>query len=135
LIGIKQKGIGISIQSDLPNVKIHVDKVQIQQVLLNLLRNAAEAVADQDDRRVSLAAAAGDGFVQIGVSDNGSGLPEEVQANLFQPFVSTKRNGMGIGLSICHTIVSAHRGRISAEPNPGGGTIFRITLPVAREDE
>jgi len=135
LIGIKQKGIGISIQTDLPNVKILVDKVQIQQVLLNVLRNAAEAVTDQDDRRVSLAAAAGDGFVQISVSDNGSGLPEEVRAKLFRPFVSTKRSGMGIGLSICHTIISAHRGSISAEPNPGGGTIFRITLPVAREDE
>ena len=133
LIGIKQKGIGINVQPDLPDVKILADKIQIQQVLLNLLRNAAEAVAEKDDRQISLVAEPREDSVRISVIDNGPGLPEEVQAKLFQPFVSTKRSGMGVGLSICHTIVTAHGGRIWAEPNSGGGTIFRIALPVAPE--
>jgi two-component system, LuxR family, sensor kinase FixL len=135
LIGIKQKGISIGLQPDLPDAKILADKVQIQQVLLNLLRNAMEAVAQQGDPQVSLAAEARNGSVSIRVIDNGPGLPEEVQAKLFQPFVSTKRNGMGVGLSICHTIISAHDGSIRAEPNPDGGTIFRITLPLAPENQ
>jgi two-component system, LuxR family, sensor kinase FixL len=135
LMGIKQKGIGIDLQPDLPDVKILADKVQIQQVLLNLLRNAAEAVAEQEDRQISLVAEAREDSVHISVIDNGPGLPKEVQAKLFQPFVSTKRNGMGVGLSICHTIIGAHDGSIRAEPNSGGGTIFRITLPVAPEDQ
>jgi two-component system, LuxR family, sensor kinase FixL len=133
LIGIKQKGIGINVQPDLPDVKILADKIQIQQVLLNLLRNAAEAVAEKDDRQISLVAEPREDSVRISVIDNGPGLPEEVQAKLFQPFVSTKRSGMGVGLSICHTIVTAHGGRIWAEPNSDGGTIFRIALPVAPE--
>ncbi len=67
--------------------------------------------------------------IQISVIDIGPGLPEEVQAKLFQPFVSTKKTGMGLGLSICRTIIAAHEGRLWAEPNPEGGTIFRFTLP------
>jgi two-component system sensor kinase FixL len=65
------------------------------------------------------------------VVDNGSGLPDEVRDKLFQPFVSTKKTGMGVGLSICHTIITAHNGHIRAEPNADGGTIFRFTLPIA----
>jgi two-component system sensor kinase FixL len=134
LMGIKQKGIGIGIQPDLPNVKILADKIQIQQVLLNLLRNAVEAVAEQEDRQVSLAAEAQNDAIEIRVHDNGPGLPEAVRTKLFQPFVSTKQNGMGLGLSICRTIISAHGGEIFAEPNPDGGTIFRVTLPTVRGD-
>lgn len=112
-----------------------IDKIQIQQVLLNLLRNAAEVTADQQISEIILLT---DGFgdsVQISVIDKGPGLPEEVQEKLFQPFVSTKPDGMGVGLSICHTIITAHDGRLWAEPNPEGGTIFRILLPIAVADE
>ena len=63
--------------------------------------------------------------------DDGPGLPEVVRANLFRPFVTTKNNGMGVGLSICHSIVETHGGRLWAEDNPGGGTVFRFTLPRA----
>jgi two-component system sensor kinase FixL len=69
------------------------------------------------------------------VIDNGPGLPDEVKARLFQPFVSTKETGMGVGLSICHTIITAHNGRLWTEPNPGGGSIFRLTLPVVPAEE
>ena len=106
------------------------DKIQIQQVLLNLLRNAAEAVADQERRDIALFTEVRDDIVRISVVDNGPGIPEEVQAKLFQPFVSTKKTGMGVGLSICHAIIAAHDGSLWAEPNPDGGTIFRIKLPT-----
>jgi two-component system sensor kinase FixL len=130
-VGIKQKDVAIDLQSDLPSVGVIVDKIQIQQVLLNLLRNAAEAVAGQPTRKVAVAAELGDDGVQISVSDNGPGLSNDIRERLFQPFVSTKQTGMGVGLSICHTIIKAHDGRIWAEENPGGGTIFHIVLPLA----
>ena len=131
LVGTRQKGIVIKIDNDIADVPVLADKIQIQQVLLNLLRNAAEAVANQEHREIALLTEASDGEVQISVVDNGPGLPEEVQAKLFQPFVSTKETGMGVGLSICHNIVTAHNGRLWAELNPDGGTIFRVTLPIA----
>ncbi len=117
------------------------DRVQVQQVLLNLMHNAIEAMAEQGESgggsgggggmlTVTLRAAA-DGFVEIGVADTGPGLPPEVEADLFAPFVTTKPGGVGVGLSVCRTIVEGHGGRIWAEPNPGGGTVFRFTLPAA----
>jgi two-component system, LuxR family, sensor kinase FixL len=132
LIGTKQRGVSVRVKEEAGNVTVIADKIQIQQVLLNLLRNAAEAVADQERQDVVLLTEARDDTVQISVIDNGPGLPEEVQAKLFQPFVSTKETGMGVGLSVCRTIIAAHDGRVWAEPNPEGGTIFRFTLPTAR---
>ena len=131
MLGARQSGIDIRVQSELPAAVVLADKIQIQQVLLNLLRNAVEAVADRQSPEVYLSAEVVGETVRISVADNGPGLPDEVRARLFEPFVSTKRSGMGIGLSICHTIVTAHDGELSAEPNPQGGTIFRVTLPVA----
>lgn len=106
-----------------------IDKVQIQQVLLNLIRNAAEAMAGLPRRRLSISTAPVDGMVEIRVADTGSGLPETVQARLFQPFVTTKPHGMGVGLSVCRTIIEAHGGELAAEPAEGGGTVFRFTVP------
>jgi two-component system, LuxR family, sensor kinase FixL len=102
---------------------------------LNLLRNAAEAVADQERREIALITEAQDDSVRISVVDNGPGIADEVRARLFQPFVTTKQAGMGVGLSICQTIIAAHDGRLWAEPNPAGGTIFRLTLPTAPAGE
>jgi two-component system sensor kinase FixL len=131
VVGTKDRGTSIRSEDNSGNATIVADKIQIQQVLLNLLRNAVEAVADQDNRDIALHTEANDDIVQFSVIDNGPGLPEEVQAKLFQPFVSTKNTGMGVGLSICHTIIAAHDGRLWAEPNPEGGTIFRISLTTA----
>jgi len=131
LIGTKQRGVSVRVREEAGNVTVIADKIQIQQVLLNLLRNAVEAVADQERQDIVLLTEGRDDTVQISVIDNGPGLPEEVQAKLFQPFVSTKETGMGVGLSICRTIIAAHDGRVWAEPNPEGGTIFRFTLPTA----
>jgi two-component system sensor kinase FixL len=130
VVGTKLRGISITIQDSSAGAAILADKIQIQQVLLNLLRNAAEAVADQERRDIGLLTEARDDIVQISVIDNGPGIPEEVQAKLFQPFVSTKKTGMGVGLSICHGIIAAHDGSLWTEPNPEGGTIFHIALPT-----
>lgn len=106
-----------------------IDRVQIQQVLLNLLRNAIEAMAGSPRRELSIAVAAPvAGLMEIAVADTGPGLAPEVRERLFQPFVTTKPNGMGVGLSICRGIVETHGGRLWATDNAGGGTIFHFTL-------
>jgi len=135
LMGTRQKGISIKVDADLPGIMIVADRIQIQQVLLNLLRNAAEAVADREGGTIALLAEARERMVQISVADNGPGLADEIRDRLFQPFVSTKKTGMGVGLSICHNIATAHEGQLWAEPNPGGGTIFRLSLPIAPGDD
>jgi len=100
-------------------------------VLVNLMRNAIEAMQDSAQRELLLSMVyAGGKTVQVALADTGPGLAPEVAGRLFQPFVSTKSDGMGVGLSICQSIVTQHGGRIWAEPNPRGGTIFYFTLPV-----
>jgi two-component system sensor kinase FixL len=105
------------------------DKVQIQQVLINLMRNAMEAMAGSERRDLTVRSAIiDDDMVEVRVTDTGSGIAPEIAEHLFQPFFTTKVHGMGVGLSICRTIVEAHEGRISVEPNPNGGTVFCFTL-------
>ncbi|MBV8092908.1 MAG: PAS domain S-box protein [Acetobacteraceae bacterium] len=129
--------IGVSIESQVsPDARwVLVDRVPVQQVLLNLIRNGAEAMEGTETGKLTIAAERTGEMVRFSVVDTGSGLPPEVAAQLFQPFVTTKENGMGIGLSICRTIIEAHGGRIWAEPNAAGGTVFRFTLPAASEPE
>jgi signal transduction histidine kinase len=107
-----------------------VNRVQIQQVIVNLIRNAFEAMSDQHLREITLTTTALDNdTVEVAVADTGPGIPHEIAGRLFEPFVSSKHDGMGLGLSISRSIIEAHDGRLTAEPNPGGGTIFRFTLP------
>ena len=121
------------------------DRIQVEQVLFNLMRNAREAMGDGGEVPVSgggnaprhhelavAAEATGPGEVEVSVADTGPGLAPELAGRLFEPFVSTKPEGMGMGLAICRTIVEAHGGRLWAEPNPGGGAVFRFTLPRAQ---
>jgi PAS domain S-box-containing protein len=107
-----------------------VNRVQIQQVIVNLIRNAFEAMADQESREVTLTTRTrGDGTIEVAVADIGTGISGDVAGRLFEPFVSTKHDGMGLGLSISRSIIEAHDGQLTAGPNPGGGTVFRFTLP------
>ena len=113
-----------------------VDKVQIQQVLLNLIRNAIEAMEGCDKRELVLSAGpAGNGMVAISVADTGTGIAPDMAGQLFQPFVTTKPHGTGVGLSISRTIIEAHGGEIEARSNPVGGTIFRFTLRAVTQEE
>jgi len=112
------------------------DRIQIEQVLLNLMRNAVEAMQGAPRRELRvITTARHDGMTEVGVIDTGPGLAPEVAAQLFQPFVTTKKHGMGVGLSICRTIVESHGGHIWAEAIPGGGTAFRFTLRSVEEEE
>lgn len=109
-----------------------VDKVQIQQVLVNLMRNAAEAMEETPRRELTITTEAiQDAQVEITVADTGPGIPDEVAQRLFQPFVTTKSGGMGIGLAISRSIVEAHGGQLTMTPNKDGGTIFQFRLPAA----
>lgn len=129
LVGIREKSVRVSLEFD-PSVDlVLVDKVQVQQVLLNLLRNAIEAMENVDRRELSITTFPSMvGMIEVSVSDSGTGIAPEVAARLFQPFVTTKRQGMGIGLSISRTIIESHGGQITVGPNPNGGTIFRFSL-------
>jgi two-component system sensor kinase FixL len=120
--------IDMSLPADLPEP--YIDRVQVQQVLTNLLRNAIEAMAETARREIEIGARVVDGMIEVAVKDTGPGLMPEVAKNLFKPFVTTKAAGMGVGLSICRSIVLSHGGELRAEPNPSGGTIFRFTLPL-----
>jgi PAS domain S-box-containing protein len=141
VVGMRKDDIHTTFRLDPVLPPVLVDRVQIQQVLVNLIRNAVEAMAGEnaDDapphRELVVAAAPCDPeMVEISVADTGPGLAPEVADSLFEPFVSTKPNGMGVGLSICRTIVEMHDGRLWAELNGEAGTVFRFTVPRARAD-
>jgi two-component system, LuxR family, sensor kinase FixL len=132
LVGSREHGIDVQVHLD-PNCNhVFVDRIQIQQVLFNLIRNAIDAMLETQERSLIISSKAEPaGFVTVCVQDTGSGIGEAFAVQLFQPFITSKETGMGIGLSICRTIVEAHGGRIWFEPTEGGGTIFRFTLPRA----
>ena len=136
LVGTKEKAVRVQFRFDPAVDLVLADKVQIQQVLLNLMRNAVEAMHDTQRRDLVLSAVpAANDMVRVSVTDTGTGLASEMVSQLFQPFVTTKQQGMGVGLSISRTIVEAHGGQIWAESNPGGGTIFHFTLRSVGKEE
>ncbi len=120
--------------SSLPPVV--VDKIQIEQVLLNLMRNGLDAMCGQGNKTLSVLTARGaPGFLLVSVADNGPGIAPEIASQLFQPFVTTKENGMGVGLTICQSIIEAHGGRIWAEGDKPTGTVFHFQLPVGEDGD
>lgn len=110
------------------------DKVQVQQVLLNLLRNGLEAMESVQKPVLTVSTRAVGDMVEVAVADVGGGISAEMRERLFQPFVTTKHQGMGVGLAICRTIVEAHGGRLSVDNSPGGGAVFRFTLARVFEE-
>jgi two-component system sensor kinase FixL len=134
LIGEKDRQVDVRLALDPAADAVFADRVQVQQVLLNLIRNGIDAMQESGARRKALtitSAVTDQGWSQVSVADNGPGIAPEVLERLFQPFMTTKPQGMGVGLSISRSIVEAHGGRIWAEANPGGGALFRFTLPPA----
>lgn len=136
MVGAKEAGVRVRYKLDPTLELVVVDRVQIQQVIINLVRNALDAMQDAPQRNLLVSTYPGeDGMAVVSVADTGPGLAESAAARLFQPFVTTKPQGMGVGLSISRTIVEAHGGRIWTEPNPGGGTIFCFTVRLAPKEE
>ena len=135
LVGAKEQGVRVTLRCDRDVPDIVVDKVQIQQVALNLIRNAIEAMETVSRRELTIAVKRQKDAALFSVTDTGTGIAPEIAQHLFEPFVTSKPNGMGVGLSICRTIIEAHGGRIAADSNKGGGTIFEFTIPLAGAEE
>jgi two-component system sensor kinase FixL len=129
LVGAKEEGVKTLLRYASHTDMVLVEKVQIQQVLLNLIRNAMEAMHGYDRKElVVTTSASNNGMIEVSVADTGHGISEEIADRLFQPFVTTKPAGMGVGLSISKRIIEAHGGKMWSEPNRGGGTIFRFNV-------
>jgi two-component system sensor kinase FixL len=129
LVGSREHQIDVQVRLDPEGDRVFVDRIQIEQVLFNLIRNAIDAMIESPRRSLTISTRADPDVVTISVEDTGAGIADGLAPQLFQPFVTSKDAGMGIGLSICRTIVEAHGGRIWFEPGAEGGTIFRFTLP------
>ncbi|MGO4386953.1 PAS domain S-box protein [Microvirga sp. 2YAF29] len=137
LVGAREKGVRVSYRFDPDAALVLADRIQIQQVLLNLIRNAIEAMQGEPRRELAISthSVAQDGLVEISVSDTGTGIEPRILEQLFQPFITTKKHGMGVGLSICRTIVESHGGKIWIESAIGEGTTFRFTLRAVSQEE
>lgn len=134
LVGSRELGVRTLFNFNGIASTVQVDRVQIQQVLINLIRNAMEAMRESEVRELQVSIFGDDnGSVVVEVSDTGPGVSEDMSTRLFQPFVSTKAGGMGIGLSISKRIIESHGGELSMGQNKQGGATFRFTLPVMSE--
>lgn len=135
LAGAREQNVRLRFSLDPAADLVLADRVQIQQVLVNLFRNALEAMAQSPRRELVVAnSRVADDMIEVEVSDTGSGFQGDVVPNLFQTFFTTKETGMGVGLSISRSIIEAHGGRMWAESNASGGATFRFTLPATDEN-
>ena len=133
LVGSRERGIRTTFEFDSGATLVLADRVQVQQVLTNLMRNAMEAMKTADRRELLVRTRAGEQLLSVDVSDTGPGISADIAADLFQPFVTTKAGGMGVGLSISRRIIRSHGGDMTVRSNEAGGACFTFTLPIVRE--
>jgi PAS domain S-box-containing protein len=132
---ISASGVKMRVRLDPEAPYVLCNRIEIQQVLINLMRNSLEAMAEADRRGMSVTTTLrGSDLVEFAVADSGPGIDPDVADRIFEPFVSTKRGGMGIGLSICRSIIESHGGFLEFEPNPEGGAVFHFTLRAVRAE-
>jgi PAS domain S-box-containing protein len=132
--GTGANGVQVRLRFDPRADTVFGSRTQLQQVMINLMRNAHEAMAQSERRELDVATARlDDESIEIAIADRGPGVPAEIAEHLFEPFHTTKRNGMGLGLSICRSIVEAHRGKLRYQPGCDGGATFCVTLPATWE--
>ncbi len=129
---LREQGIRVAIAGDARPV-VEGDPVLLEQVLFNLLRNAADSMRDTPAarRRLELSIGIVDGYASLAVADAGCGIDPGIADKLFDPLFTTKKEGLGMGLAVCRSVVENHRGRLWFEPNPGGGTVFHLLLPLS----
>jgi two-component system sensor kinase FixL len=130
------RAVNVEMSPATPVPLVMGDRVQLQQVLLNLIVNAADAMSEtpSGDRQLVVATAMHDGAARIEVRDRGGGIAQDALANVFEPFVTTKHDGLGLGLAICRSIVTAHGGRMWAQNNTEGGATLAVSLPLVAEE-
>lgn len=134
LVGARSDGIAVDMDLDESLPPVLIDRVQIQQVLVNLVRNSVDAMMDQDDRAIGVSTYRnGDNTTEVSIADNGPGIAPHIAERLFEPFNTSKPDGMGIGLAVCRSIVEDHGGRIWSTRAGGGGAEFRFTVPSRAE--
>ncbi|HKU62204.1 MAG TPA: ATP-binding protein [Gemmatimonadales bacterium] len=132
---LRHRRVGLSTRLDSPAPLVFADRIQLQQVLLNLIINACDAMTDTPSRErlLLLSTTAHEGKARIEVHDRGTGIPPDGLSSVFEPFMTTKRDGMGLGLTICRSIVTAHGGQMWAVNNPERGATFVVALPLAEQ--
>jgi len=134
LIGVMRDiNIQTNIDSNLPTML--VDRIQLQQVMVNFVRNAIDAMEDGEEKKMVVSAVRNGDQVKVSVQDNGKGVAPEFLNRLFEPFATTKKGGMGFGLSICRTVVEAHGGTTAASPNPHVGMTFSLQIPITDDTQ
>jgi two-component system sensor kinase FixL len=134
LVGSRERGIKSLFEFGPDDDVVIADRVQIQQVLINLMRNAMEAMRDSKVKLLTVSTRqAEDGRLQVEVADTGPGIADDIAPQLFQPFVTSKPNGMGVGLSISRRIIESHGGELVVRRNEAGGATFTFTLPLLTE--
>ena len=130
LVGTRHLGVRTVMRLEPSVAPMLLDRIQLGQVIVNLVRNAVEAMEDSETRELTVSTGTAPGVVEIAFADTGPGILPEIAARLFQPFVTSKVTGLGLGLSICRELIDAHDGRLTASPGANGGTVFTITLPA-----
>lgn len=133
LIGAETEGVMVTSALAEDAGTAMVDRIQMQQVIVNLIRNAVDAMQETRNKHLTIATEKTGEFVEIRIADTGSGISDEMKKRLFEPFATTKEDGMGIGLSISKSIVDAHKGEIYALDNTPTGTVFVVRLPLAKD--